>query len=239
VVSHGEVDPGDVAHVRGAALVVAADGGTVHLEAWGIEPHVVIGDLDSLPAEARERVTARGGRLEQHPVEKDRTDTELALDRAIALGADDVVVVGALGGPRIDHAIANTLLLAAARAGRARIRLVHGPMSVRVAREGERVDLDGAEGEVVTLLAIGGDAAGVRTTGLRYPLRDETLRLGSSRGVSNEISARPASVTVGSGTLLVVEGGALQAAKPPSFEGGLPRPSGTGPPSPPSPQPKA
>ena len=55
VVSHGEVDPGDVAHVRGADLIVAADGGTLHLERWGIEPHHVVGDLDSLPAAARDR----------------------------------------------------------------------------------------------------------------------------------------------------------------------------------------
>lgn len=215
MVSHGEVDPGDVVHVRGAELVLAADGGTAHLEAWGIEPHVVIGDLDSLPGEARERVVARGGRIERHPADKDSSDTELALDRAIALGADEVIVVGALGGPRIDHAVANTLLLAASRPGRARIRLVHGPMSVRLARDGERVELDGAEGEIVTLLAVGGDAAGVRTTGLRYPLRDETLRLGSSRGVSNEIAAPPASVSVRSGALLVVEGGALPPRQEP------------------------
>lgn len=215
MVSHGEVDPGDVVHVRGAELVLAADGGTVHLEAWGIEPHVVIGDLDSLPGEARERVVARGGRIELHPADKDSSDTELALDRAIALGADEVIVVGALGGPRIDHAIANTLLLAAARPGRARIRLVRGPMSVRLVQGGERVELGGAEGGIVTLLAVGGDAAGVLTAGLRYPLRDETLRLGSSRGVSNEIAARPAAVSVRSGALLVVEGGALPPRQEP------------------------
>ena len=212
VVAHGEVDPADVAHVRGADVVIAADGGTLHLEAWGTLPHLVVGDLDSLPPEARDRLVAAGGRVELHPREKDKTDTEIAVDRAVALGADEVVIVGALGGPRIDHAIANTLLLA----GRADalIRLVRGPMSMRLLRGGERLELTGSEGEVVTLLAIGGDALEVRTSGLRYPLTGETLRLGSSRGVSNEIAAPPASVGLGTGALLVIEGGALPPRQP-------------------------
>jgi thiamine pyrophosphokinase len=203
VVAHGEVDPGDVAHVRGADLIVAADGGSAHLEGWGIAPHVVVGDLDSLSPEARSRLA--GLPVERHPAEKDKTDTELAVERAFAAGADEVVVVGALGGPRADHAVANTLLLA--RDGR--IRLVLGPLSMRVVRGGERARIDRPEGEIVTLLAVSGDALGVTTEGLRYPLRSETLRLGSSRGVSNEVASPGASVTLASGSLLVIEGGTL------------------------------
>jgi thiamine pyrophosphokinase len=118
------------------------------------------------------------------------------------------VVVGALGGPRIDHAMANTLLLE--RAGLTTpVRLVRGPMTMRLVRGGQHLDLGGASGEMVTLLAVGGDATGVTTGGLRYALRGETLATGSSRGVSNEIAEPPAHVTCGSGALLVIEGGAL------------------------------
>jgi thiamine pyrophosphokinase len=108
----------------------------------------------------------------------------------------------------VDHALANTLLLALDH-GRARVRLARGPLSISIVRGGARAELSGAEGELVTLLAVGGDAAGVRTEGLRYPLRSEALRLGSSRGVSNEISGAGAWVSVGSGTVLVIEGGGL------------------------------
>lgn len=198
VVAHGEVDPGDAAHARGADLVVAADGGALHLASWGIEPHVVVGDLDSL-------TTPPPTPVERHGVDKDKSDTELAVERALASGADEVILLGALGGARADHALANALLPAL----HPRVRLVRGPLSLRVVRPGERAKLAGGEGELVTLLAIGGDAGGVRTDGLRYPLRGETLRLGSSRGISNEIGPSGAWVEVGSGMLLLVEGGRL------------------------------
>ncbi len=213
VVSHGEVDPSDVAHVRDADLIVAADGGTEHLAAWGMVPHIVVGDLDSIGDAAR----ARLGRatVERHPAAKDKTDTELAIERALSGGADEVVVVGALGGPRVDHAIANVMLLALDADRSRHVRIVRGPTSVRLVRSGERCALAAKEGETVSLIPIGGDAAGVRTEGLRYALDGATLRLGSSRGISNEVTGRAASVAVGSGALLVVEGGALPPAEKP------------------------
>jgi thiamine pyrophosphokinase len=207
VVSHGEVDPADAAHVRGAELIVAADGGREHLARWGIAPHIVVGDLDSLGADAL--ASLEPSRVERHPVAKDKTDTELAIERALSSGATEVVIVGALGGPRLDHAIANTLLLALDRGGAAELRLVRGPIQVRLLRGGRSMALRARDGELVSLIPVGGDAQGVRTEGLRYPLHGEPLRMGSSRGVSNEVSAPRASVSLASGTLLVVEGGAL------------------------------
>lgn len=205
VVANGDVDASDVAHARAADLLIAADGGSAHLTAWGLTPQLVVGDLDSLAPDAPARPAA--GRVERHDRDKDQTDTELAIERAVASGADHVVVLGALGGPRIDHAIANVLLLASPR--RVPVRLVRGPLSIRALRAGERALLGGGPGDLVTLLAVGGDAGEVRTGGLRYPLEGETLHLGSSRGVSNVITSGGAHVSVGSGTLLIVESGPL------------------------------
>lgn len=213
VVSHGEVDPTDAAHVRAADLVIAADGGTLHLEAWGIEPQHVVGDLDSLPDEVRERLHRSGRNVEVHPREKDRSDTEIALDRALELGADDVVVVGALGGPRLDHELANTLLLLRRRSAGS-LRLVRGGTSVRLVRRGETAELTGPVGGVVSLLALTGDVV-VTTRGLRYPLTRGSLPLGASLGVSNEVAKAPASVSCESGALLLVESGALAPRQEP------------------------
>lgn len=203
--AHGDVDPDDRVHLHGADLVIAADGGAIHLQRWGERPHVVIGDLDSLTPQVVADLEGAGVEIDRWPVEKDRSDTELALDRAIAAGADEIVLLGAFGGARLDHAIANTLLLAEQRLSGARIRAVRGRSTARVLRAGERCEIAGRPGDLVTLLAVGGDAGGVRTGGLRYPLVDEPLVLGSSRGVSNEIERAPATVSCGSGALLVIE----------------------------------
>ena len=85
------------------------------------------------------------------------------------------------------------------------VRIVHGPTTVRALRGGERMILVGEAGDLVSLLPIGGDAGGVRTEGLRWPLNGERLPMGRSRGLSNEVLTAPASVTLDAGTLLVVE----------------------------------
>lgn len=211
VVAHGDVDDADRAELDGAELIVAADGGSAHLARWGVAPHLVVGDLDSLPAA---RSSLGGARIERWPADKDKSDTELAVERAVAAGADDVVVLGALGGARADHAVANTLLLALARPAGVRVTVVRGRQRMRVVRGGERLDLDGAVGDRVTLLALGGDAGAVVTEGLRYALGGETLTLGSSRGLSNEIARPGAAVSVGAGTLLVIESAGSGAPEP-------------------------
>jgi len=115
------------------------------------------------------------------------------------------VLLGAFGGSRIDHELANLLLLAdAALAGRD-IRAVRGGSVVRALHDGGRAELRGSVGDIVTLLPVGSDATGVTTDGLRWPLASATLRFGRSRGLSNEVVGLPASVRIEHGTLLVIE----------------------------------
>jgi thiamine pyrophosphokinase len=204
VVADGDPAPEDVRLARDADLLIAADGGARWLQGLGVTAHLVVGDLDSLDAEAIARLDAAGTRIERHPADKDASDTELAVDAALKSGADRIVLLGAVGGRRLDHELANLLLLADP-ALNADVRLQRSSTSVRVLRGPASLALDAHIGATVTLLPIGGDALGLTTRGLRYELRDEPLVMGRSRGLSNVVTQQPASVSLRAGTLLVIE----------------------------------
>jgi thiamine pyrophosphokinase len=187
-------------------LVVAADGGARHADPLRLPVDIWVGDGDSVDPALLARLEAEGVDVRRVPSEKDETDAELALTTAVAAGADHMVVLGGLGGPRLDHALANLGLLEhpALQADRAvlysaaaaRVSVLTGPTSRALA---------GREGDVVTLLPMGSTARGVTTTELRYPLAGEDLELGRTRGVSNVRTAEQATVSLDSGRLLVIE----------------------------------
>jgi thiamine pyrophosphokinase len=182
-------------------LVVAADSGLHHALAAGWKVDVVVGDLDSVGADELARAVAAGVVVERHPVAKDATDLELALATARRRGSDRIVVLGVDGG-RLDHFLANTLLLAAPELADAQVEARIGDADVLVVRD--QAELRGSPGELCSLLPVGGPARGIRTNGLRYPLRGEDLAPGSTRGVSNELVEPVAVVTLEDGVLLAV-----------------------------------
>ena len=196
---------------RGIGLVIAADGGARHADALGVAIDVWVGDGDSIDAAVLGALEARGVRVERSGRDKDESDTELAVLAALRRGAAGIVVVGALGGPRIDHALANVGLLALPEladrpatlvdAG-SRISLIRapGPDGAPVRRA-----LVGRRGDLVSLLPMGPGVVGVTTGGLAYPLDDEPLPEGPTRGLSNLRAVPEASVVVRRGLLLIVE----------------------------------
>ena len=205
VVADGEPAPEDAALARDAVLVVAADGGARWLAAQGLRPHMLVGDLDSLDRHDIERLQGSGARVISHPAEKDASDTELAVQAAIAAGADRIVLLGALGGSRLDHELANVMLLVEPALSPVEIRLQRGTTLVRCISGAHSLAIEAGVGATVTLLPLGGDAIGVSTEGLNYPLQEETLVMGRSRGLSNVVVEQPASVSVRAGSLLVIE----------------------------------
>ncbi len=202
VVAGGSPLRPDVAPIVGGAThVLAADGGLAHALELGLDPEAVIGDLDSASPEDVEAASSRGVRIVRHPTAKDATDLELALDEALALAPSRVVVL-LDGGGRLDHLLSALLLLGSERYADVRLDAQVGGALVHVVR-GER-EIEGTAGETLSLLALHGPATGVTTNGLAYPLADETLEPGSSRGVSNVFSAQKAHVQLRHGVLLVV-----------------------------------
>ena len=192
-------------------LVIAADGGARHAAALGVAIDLWVGDGDSIEAATLTALEAGGVPLERSRPDKDESDTELAIAAALRRGTAGIVIVGALGGPRIEHALANIGLLSmpelAGRSvtiidARSRIGLVRAP-----GPRGEPVEhlLHGRVGDLVSLLAAGDGVMGVTTRGLAYPLVDEPLPAGRARGLSNVRSTLDAAVIVRRGSLLIVE----------------------------------
>jgi thiamine pyrophosphokinase len=197
----------------GIDLVVAADGGLLTAQVLGIRPDLAVGDFDSADPVLVAKAEAEGVAIERVAAEKDESDLELAVRAAVARGATSIAVVGALGGTRIEHTLAGLALLGLdADGGRSAIEMsiIDERSTVRLlageSRDGRTtyVDLDGEPGDYISLQPWGGDATGVSTKGLRYPLHDEPLRMGPSRGLSNELLGRHGRVSCRSGQLLVI-----------------------------------
>jgi thiamine pyrophosphokinase len=178
-----------------AAMVVAADGGANVCRTYGVVPDVIIGDLDSVTGE-----TLRHSPLSLllRVTRQDNTDLEKALDFLTANDVPEAVIAGA-DGRRIDFTLGNLSVL----------WRYHGRISLTVAGDGwyavpvrSRLSIDAPAGTVVSVIP-NGKVAGLTLRGFHYPLRDATMRTGEI-GVSNVIRKRPASVTVRSGSLLVI-----------------------------------
>jgi thiamine pyrophosphokinase len=185
-------------------LVVAADGGARHVAALGRRLDLWVGDGDSIGDDELAAIAAAGIPIQRAPVDKDESDTELALLAALDAGAARITILGALGGARLDHELANVWLLGHPRLARCDVRLVDAAARIRLVGPG-RADLGGRIGDLVSLLPFAGAASGLVTEGLRYPLRDERLSAGPTRGLSNVRVSSEASLVVASGRILIVE----------------------------------
>lgn len=182
-------------------LVVAADSGLEGARRLGLAPALVVGDMDSVAAAALAEAEAAGVPVERHPAAKDATDLDLAVEAALARTPRRIVVVTGTGD-RLDHTLAVALSLAGPRLADVPVEAWLGPAHLWVVRD--RVTLAGPAGTLVSLLPAHGPARGVTTTGLRYPLADEDLDPGTTRGVSNELATPRATVELRAGVLLAV-----------------------------------
>ena len=203
IFANGELElPPNWQALQGQAdLVLAADGGSRYVKALGLELDAIVGDMDSISADERAQLEAQGVDLVSHPAEKDHTDLELALQEAQARGATQLWVLAALGR-RWDHSFANLMLAAREDFRQLAITYLHGPQRLFLIRGQRR--LQEPVGTRISLIPLGGQAQGVRTAGLHYPLNRENLPLGSSRGVSNLAVEAEQLVELSEGTLLCV-----------------------------------
>jgi len=181
-------------------LVLGADGGARYAYTFNVTLNAIIGDLDSLSDLEQQGIS--NAEFVSYPTEKDKTDLELALLYAKEQGANQIVMVGAMGG-RMDMTIANILLITHASLSSCRIEVWHGEQTGWVIKPpGE--DISGYPGDTVSLMPLGGDASGITTKGLKYSLKDEELTFGSARGISNLLEEPSAHIKLSEGLLLAI-----------------------------------
>lgn len=181
-------------------FILCADGGTRHALALGLTPNVVIGDLDSVTDEERRKMKELDVETIQHPTDKNETDLELAINHALTLNPSQILILAALGG-RMDQTLANIALLSDLRLSTFDIRLSDGVEEIFFCRD--QVQVKGRSGDIVSLIPWQGEVTGVFTENLRWHLHHETLYPEKTRGISNEMTADVATVSIKSGLLLI------------------------------------
>lgn len=189
--------------LRPGDRILAADAGLTHALDLGVRPELVVGDFDSMPAELWQEVERHGLELLRVPREKDETDTELAIRTALRWGCSELVLLAGVGS-RLDHSLANLLLLAGLPRG-IRASLVNDRNRVQFLHDGEELTIPAREGVYLSLLPLTPEVSGVDIEGVHWPLRGARLAWTASLGISNEFRAPVARVRVGTGCLAVIE----------------------------------
>lgn len=190
----------------GRIVVIGADSGVGHALSLGLVVDIAVGDFDSIDPEVLARIEHDGVDIRRHAVDKDATDLELALDVALGLGVERIVLVGGHGG-RLDHLLGNAMVLADVRYAGVRLQALMGSAVVTVVHPGMDIELAGAAEDHVSVLAVHGPAHGVHLDGLVWSLEGATLAAGSTLGVSNRFLGPTARIRIGSGVVLVIQPG--------------------------------
>lgn len=184
----------------GADLVIAADGGAVHLEKMNIKPDILLGDFDSFTKGNLADYKEQGIEIMRFPVKKDMTDSELAINLAIEKGCKQIILIGATGS-RLDHTMANLFMLKMMLDKGIEGWIVNENNQITLIKD--RLEIKKQEKVNVSLIPLT-KVTGVNLEGFYYPLNDATLEVGSTWGVSNRLTADKGIITIKSGLLFVM-----------------------------------
>lgn len=193
IICGGNVGEYILDYVKDTDYVICADSGYDRARQYGIKPNIVIGDMDSVKSSYQDE------NVRIFPAKKDFTDSELALKYAIDEGFCNILMFGMIG-TRFDHSYANISLLLNC-VGKDVCIIDSNNIIHMVCNE---ITIEGTIGDTVSILPFSSDIEGVTTDGLEYPLSDSVIKLGTSLGVSNKMTAETCRITIKKGTALVI-----------------------------------
>ncbi len=188
-------------YIKNTDYIICADGGTKLALKLGIKPNVIIGDFDSLAISDQMKLAELGIEFIKFNKNKDETDSELATEYAFKKGYKTILLFGVLGS-RIDHMITNILALDYLSNNHRDVTIIEGNQEIRMIRN--TIKLEGKKGDLVSLIPLKGTAKKVTTRNLHFPLKDENLLFGYSRGISNVFTQNTAEISLQEGSLLVI-----------------------------------
>ena len=203
IFANGQMDNADacVQIAQSANFVICCDGGAVHAAEMDIVPHLIVGDLDSLDETIKADFMRQNVEFEEFAVEKDATDLELAMHIALQRNPDEIVILGGYGG-RADHFLGNVQVLINAAKADVKTSLVDSFNVMFVIDKFAEISCE--DYDYISLIPLEAEVKGVTTSGLKYPLHEATLCLGSTVGISNEFVDDVATVSINGGLLLAI-----------------------------------
>ena len=198
IIGNGIIENYDIIkqRLRSDDYVICADGGYNHAKKLGIKPAVVVGDMDSIGDNDYD------GEIINLPIRKDFTDSEVCVKYILLKHFEEVMMLG-FTGKRQDHSITNMLLLKQFADVGTNAYIVDEHNEIRFTSNENNIY--GRKGDIVSIIPITGDLVGVTTQGLDYPLDNETLVFGESRGVSNIMKSDKCKITIASGQGLIIK----------------------------------
>ncbi len=185
-------------------IVIAADGGAANCLKMGLVPDIVIGDMDSIEDEVREKLDLKSNNIKyiQTTCEKDESDTRLAVEYAVNAGAKKIIIAGAIGD-RLDHSFANLVLLSSPFPEDVDIKILTDNSEIFVVKNS--CVINGQIGKLISIFSLTPYTFFIETSGLKYRLKNEKLLLSPVRGLSNIFTEDTATINIKEGQLLIIK----------------------------------
>ncbi len=188
-------------YIKKTDYVICADGGAKYASKLGIKPNVIIGDFDSLSKKDQKKFEKNRIPFIHYKTEKDETDSELSIKHAIEMGYKTILLFG-IFGTRLDHMLTNIFALDYFSNIHAEVIIIEGNQEIQLIKN--KIKLTGKKGDLVSLIPFKRDAKKVTTRNLKYPLKNEDLLFGYSRGISNVFIKDTSEISLKDGSLLVI-----------------------------------
>jgi thiamine pyrophosphokinase len=186
--------------IKNAQMIISADGGARHLRTLNISPHVMIGDFDSINPDNYSFFKKKEIKILNFPLKKNHTDTELCVSYALKNKASDITLLGVTGS-RLDHTLANIFLLKKLAKLNIQARIINKHNEIFMVTN--FIELKGKPKELLSIIPVTQDVTGVTLTGLEYPLKNASMQMGDSIGISNVFKESVVSISIKSGVLIV------------------------------------